>query len=129
MTALYNAILVPFTRLIAALSSAVLSSAGRNEHQAIGAAPDSYMSWYDINMHDDTVLEVLARRAFPGATRIIILAAGDPGGTLFHDADTVWQAAGIAATSWDEATSTLYLRRLPPPRRLHCEPGPPDRPA
>lgn len=38
------------------------------------------------------------------------------GGTLFHDADAEWQSAGIAATSWDAATGTLYLRRLPPPR-------------
>ncbi len=75
-------------------------------------------------------LEVLARQAFPTATRIIILPAGDPGGTLFHDADATWQAAGIAATSWDAATGTLYLRRLPPPRALRSEPRslttPPD---
>ncbi len=66
-------------------------------------------------MHDNTELEALARRAFPTATRIIILAAVDPGGTLFHDADAEWQAAGVAVTSWDEATGTLYLQRLPPP--------------
>ncbi|MDP9313286.1 MAG: hypothetical protein M3R24_20780 [Chloroflexota bacterium] len=71
-------------------------------------------------MHDPE-LEALAHRAFPTATRII-LAAGDPGGTLFHDADADWEAAGIAATSWDEATGTLYLRRLPPPRALRSEP-------
>ncbi len=62
----------------------------------------------------NTELEALARRAFPAATRIISLDASNPGGTLFHDADAAWQAAGIAATSWDEATGTLYLRRLPP---------------
>lgn len=64
----------------------------------------------------DTKIEALARQTFPSATRIIILAASDPGGTLFHDADAEWQSAGIAATSWDAATGTLYLRRLPPPR-------------
>ena len=35
----------------------------------------------------DTELEALARRAFPSVTRIIILDASNPGGTLFHDAD------------------------------------------
>ncbi len=73
-------------------------------------------------------LEVLARQAFPTATRIIILPAGDPGATLFHDADAAWQAAGIAATSWDAATGTLYLRRLPPPRALRSEPQHPATP-
>ncbi len=63
-------------------------------------------------MHD-TELEVLARRFFPAATQIIILAAGNPGGMLFHDANMVLQAAGIAATSWNPETSVLYLRRLP----------------
>ncbi|MDP9316944.1 MAG: hypothetical protein M3R24_39825 [Chloroflexota bacterium] len=85
--------------------------------------------WYHIDMHDDTTLEALARQAFPTATRIIILDAGNPGGTLFHDADAEWQAAGIAATSWDETTCTLYLRRLPPAPRPHLESGPPIRPA
>ncbi|MDP9314212.1 MAG: hypothetical protein M3R24_25590 [Chloroflexota bacterium] len=79
-------------------------------------------------MHDDTTLEALARRAFPATTRIIILAAGDPGGTLFHDADAAWQAAGIAATSWDESTGTLYLRRLPL-RTAGPEPGLPGQAA
>lgn len=37
-------------------------------------------------MHD-TEIEALARRAFPSVTRIIILDASNPGGTLFHDAD------------------------------------------
>ncbi|MDP9313749.1 MAG: hypothetical protein M3R24_23200 [Chloroflexota bacterium] len=69
-------------------------------------------------------LEVLARQAFPSATRIIIMPAGDPGATLFHDADATWLAAGIAATSWDEATGTLYLRRLPPQPRPRHDPGP-----
>ena len=64
-------------------------------------------------MHD-TNLEALARQAFPAATRIIILDAGNPGGTLFHDADAEFQAAGIAAASWDENRGILYLRRLPP---------------
>ncbi len=62
----------------------------------------------------DIELEALARRAFPEAKRIIILDAGNPGGTLFHDANAAFQAVGIAATSWDEATGVLYLRRLPP---------------
>ena len=57
--------------------------------------------------------EVLARRLFPAARRVIILPAGDPGGMLFHDADAELQAAGIAATSWQAATGTLYLRRMP----------------
>ncbi|MDP9315074.1 MAG: hypothetical protein M3R24_30120 [Chloroflexota bacterium] len=34
-------------------------------------------------MHD-TEIEALARRAFPAATQIIILDAGNPGGTLFQ---------------------------------------------
>ncbi len=79
-------------------------------------------------MHD-TELEALARQAFPAATQIIILEAGNPGGTLFHDADAKFQAAGIAATSWDEATGTLYLRRLPPPRGAASRSDPNERPA
>ena len=35
----------------------------------------------------DTDLDVLVRQAFPDAVRIIILDAGNPGDTLFHDAD------------------------------------------
>ena len=58
-------------------------------------------------------LDALARRHFPAAQRVIILDAGDPGGMLFHDAAAELQAAGIAATSWQEATGTLYLRRMP----------------
>jgi hypothetical protein len=65
----------------------------------------------------DTELEALVRRAFPDAARIIILDAGNPGETLFHDADAAWEAAGIAATSWNPTTGILYLRRLPPPPR------------
>lgn len=64
-------------------------------------------------MHD-TELEVLVRQAFPGATQIIILAPGNPGGMLFHDADAVLQAARISATSWNPMTGVLYLRRLLP---------------
>ncbi len=86
------------------------------------------LPWYDTVMQD-TELEALARRAFPAATQIIILDAGNPGATLFHDADGEFQAAGIAATSWDPATGTLYLRRLPPPRELRLEQGPPRRSA
>ncbi len=78
-------------------------------------------------MHD-TELEALARRAFPKANRIIILDAGNPGGTLFHDADAAFQAAGIAATSWDEATGVLYLRRLPPGSAPQRDPPAPMRP-
>ncbi|MDP9315052.1 MAG: hypothetical protein M3R24_29985 [Chloroflexota bacterium] len=37
---------------------------------------------------------------------------------MFHDADAAWQAAGIAATSWDEVTGTLYLRAS-----HHLDPG------
>ncbi|MDP9315711.1 MAG: hypothetical protein M3R24_33430 [Chloroflexota bacterium] len=48
---------------------------------------------------------------------------------MFHDADAAWQAAGIAATSWDEATGTLYLRRLPRPPRPRPESGPPPLPS
>ncbi len=77
----------------------------------------------------DTELEALARRAFPAAKQIIILDAGNPGATLFYDADAKFQAAGIAATSWDEATSTLYLRRLSQPRVASSEPGQPGRSA
>ena len=58
-------------------------------------------------------LEALARRHFPAAWRVIILPTGDPGGMLFHDAAAELQPAGIAATSWQEATGTLYLRRMP----------------
>ncbi len=76
----------------------------------------------------DTELEALARLAFPTVTRIIILDAGNPGGTLFHDADAEFQAAGIAATSWDQTTRVLYLRRLPPESKPHTEPEPPTRP-
>ncbi len=75
-------------------------------------------------MHD-TEIEALARRAFPAATQIIILDAGNPGGTLFHDADAEFQAAGIAATSWDEVTGTLYLRRLPPRPESRSKPSSP----
>ncbi|MDP9311817.1 MAG: hypothetical protein M3R24_13210 [Chloroflexota bacterium] len=80
-------------------------------------------------MQDDTTLEPLARQAFPAARRSSILAVGDPGATLFHDADAAWQATGIAATSWDEATGTLYLRRLPPAPRPRPESDLPKRPA
>ncbi|HEX6293041.1 MAG TPA: hypothetical protein VFZ66_27915 [Herpetosiphonaceae bacterium] len=73
----------------------------------------------------DTELEALARRAFPDATRIIILAAGDPGWTLFQDADADLQTAGIAATSWNPTTGVLYLRRLPPSRGAGPTPPPP----
>ncbi len=62
----------------------------------------------------DSELEALARQAFPIATQIIILSPGNPGGMLFHDADAVLQAAGIAATSWNPQTGVIYLRRLPP---------------
>ena len=58
-------------------------------------------------------LDALARRHFPAAQRVIILPAGDPGGMLFHDAAAELHAAGIAATSWQAATATLYLRRMP----------------
>ncbi len=76
----------------------------------------------------DTELETLARRAFPDATQIIILAASDPGWTLFQDADAAWEAAGIAATSWDPTTRVVYLRRLPPTRGagLTAPPAPGD---
>ncbi|MDQ5850979.1 MAG: hypothetical protein M3380_02690 [Chloroflexota bacterium] len=69
-------------------------------------------AWYHAPMQH-TELEALARRHFPAVQRVIILTAGDPGGMLFHDADAELQAAGIAATSWQEATGTLYLRRMP----------------
>lgn len=73
----------------------------------------------------NTELEALARRAYPDAARIIILDAGNPGKTLFHDADAVWEAASIAATSWDPTTGLLYLRRLPPPPRPQLALDPP----
>ncbi|MDP9315717.1 MAG: hypothetical protein M3R24_33460 [Chloroflexota bacterium] len=76
----------------------------------------------------DTELEALARRAFPKANRIIILDAGNPGGTLFHDANAEFQAAGIAATSWDQTTRVLYLRRLPPGSAPQPAPPAPMRP-
>jgi hypothetical protein len=77
-------------------------------------------------MHD-TELETLALKAFPAATQIIILAAGNPGGMLFHDADAVLQAAGIAATSWNPATGVLYLRRLPTEHMSQRDPNAPKR--
>ncbi len=70
----------------------------------------------------DVDLYALARQHFPAATQIIILAAGDPGGMLFHDAHPELQAAGIAATSYDAATGRLVLRRLPPPDALRPTP-------
>jgi hypothetical protein len=79
-------------------------------------------------MHD-TEIEALARRAFPAATRIIILDAGNPGGTLFHNADAEFQVTGIAATSWNADTGTLYLRRLPPSPGPRAETGQLRRPA
>ncbi len=95
-------------------------------YPAVPCSPhDDHWPWYDTFMQN-TELEALARRTFPAAMRIIILPAGDPGATLFHDADAMWQAAGIAATSWDAATGTLYLRRLPPPPGQRPEPGLPD---
>ena len=69
-------------------------------------------AWYHTPMQH-AELEALARRHFPAARRVIILPAGDPGGMLFHDATAELQAAGIAATSWQVATGTLYLRRMP----------------
>ncbi len=91
--------------------------------------PTPTAPWYDTAMHD-TELEALARRAFPDATQIIILAASDPGWTLFQDADAALEAAGIAATSWNPTTRVLYLRRLPPARgpgpTPHPRPAPPD---
>ncbi|MDP9312578.1 MAG: hypothetical protein M3R24_17105, partial [Chloroflexota bacterium] len=89
-----------------------------------GSPHDDHWPWYDTFMQN-TELEALACRTFPAAMRIIILPAGDPGATLFHDADAMWQAAGIAATSWDEATGTLYLRRLPSATGLSQEPSSP----
>ncbi len=77
-------------------------------------------------MHD-TEIEALARTTFPAATQIIILAAGDPGGMLFHDADMVLQADGIAATSWNPTTGVLYLRRLPPEHVPQRDPNAPKR--
>ncbi len=74
-------------------------------------------------MHDAD-LHALVRQHFPAATQIIMLAAGDPGGMLFHDADPALQAAGIAATSYDAASGHLYLRRLPPPDALPPTPRP-----
>ncbi len=68
-------------------------------------------AWYHAPMQH-TELDALARRHFPAARRIIILPAGDPGGMLFHDAHAELQDAGIAATSWQEATGTLYLRQM-----------------
>lgn len=106
-----------------------LPTADRRRPDAVPCSPhDDHWPWYDIALQN-IELEAVARRAFPEATRIIILAAGDPGGTLFHDVDAEWQAAGIAATSWDEATGTLYLRRLPPPPRPRSDSDPPTRPA
>ena len=69
-------------------------------------------AWYHTSMQH-AELEALARRHFPAARRVIILPAGGPGGMLFHDAAAELQAAGIAATSWQAATATLYLRRMP----------------
>ncbi|MDQ5850622.1 MAG: hypothetical protein M3380_00865 [Chloroflexota bacterium] len=69
-------------------------------------------TWYHTPMQH-AELEALARRHFPAARQVIILPAGDPGGMLFHDANAELQAAGIAATSWQAATGTLYLRRVP----------------
>ena len=72
----------------------------------------------------NTELETLARRAFPDATQIVLLAASDPGWTLFQDADAALEAAGIAATSWNPTTGVLYLRRLPPDRGAGPTPPP-----
>ncbi len=76
----------------------------------------------------DTELDTLACRAFRAAPQIIILAPGDPGGTLFHDAGAEFQVAGITATSWDPTTCVLYLRRFPPEPVPRREPGPPGCP-
>ena len=69
-------------------------------------------AWYHTPMQH-AELDALARRHFPAARPVIILPAGDPGGMLFHDAAAELQAAGIAATSWQAATGTLSLRRMP----------------
>ena len=69
-------------------------------------------AWYHTPMQH-AELEAVARRHFPAAQRVIILPACDPGGMLFHDAAAELQAVGIAATSWQAATATLYLRQLP----------------
>ena len=83
-------------------------------------------AWYHTPMQH-AELEVLARRHFPAARPVIILPAGDPGGMLFHDAAAELQAAGIAATSWQAATGTLSLRRLPERPTRQPAPGSRDR--
>ncbi len=88
--------------------------------------PKNTPSWYDIVMHNSE-LEVLARQVFPAARQITILSPGNPGGMLFHDADAVLQAAGIAATSWNPETGVLYLRRLPPEHVPQRSPESPTR--
>ncbi len=138
MTAMYRAIVAPFLPSgLRRLTRVTDEGCARRwapyqpvdtEYGTICAPAGLPQPWYDSAMQN-AELEVLAHQAFPTATRII-LPAGDPGGTLFHDADAEWQAAGIGATSWVEGTGTLYLRRLPPPRALRSEPRsltpPPD---